>query len=129
MNCGLSKSIQISEEYQTYCAGQSIVSDFIPRCNKDPRSSEVQIWEICVYILSGACENISTGVLTIWNNTFHTVVEVSPETSDYILASISGKWVGNIFAWSLVECEVSIIIHLKHEKHCQNQIIIIMKYI
>ncbi len=113
-NCELSKSIHISEEYQTYCAGQSIVSNVIPRCNKDPRSVEVQIWEMCLYILIGSCEYTSISILLIWNNTSQAVVKVSPETSNYILASFSRKWVGNIFVWSLVECKVSIIIHLKN---------------
>ncbi len=120
LKCGWSENNHISEEYQSYCAGYAEVIDFIPRCNKDPRSGEGQIWKICVYIPSGVCENISTGVLTIWNNTFHMVVKVSPETSNYILASVRGKRVGSIFWWSLVECEVSIIIHLKHEKYCQS---------
>ena len=60
-----------------------------------------------------------TSVLMIWNHTSHTVVKVGPETSNYILASISRKGVGNIRVWRLVECEVSIIINLKHKTFCQ----------
>lgn len=73
----------------TYCSSLIIVGHLIPCCHKDPLSNKTQLWKVLINILCGLLENTATGVLVVEDQTSCRDVNICPEGSYDVSASIS----------------------------------------
>lgn len=102
--------------WDSYCSWQREICNSVPCCYKDPCSREAQVREVLVNVLCGLCKDTARGVLTIWNNTIATVINICPEWRDEVSSTITWELVWSpAVKWS-IKSQVSIVVDLKQKK-------------